>query len=67
MAMKKLAMKSKLKAKDVSRQNRPKPQSFRFSELTVKQLTALGKVTGKKKTVVIEELIDMAYRDTIKK
>ncbi len=65
--MKKLAMKSKLKVKDVTRENRPVPQSFRFSKQTVKQLEALSVATGKKKTVVLEELIEMAHRDTFKK
>lgn len=65
--MKKLKVKAKVKSIPSERVNRPKPQSFRFSELTIKQLNALAKVTGKKKTVILEELVESAHTETVKK
>ncbi|MGZ3766154.1 MAG: hypothetical protein ACXVA2_15905 [Mucilaginibacter sp.] len=60
-------MKMKLKPAEPKRIKRPNPQSFRFTIDSIKMLKALEKATGKNKTEIIEELISMAYRDTVRK
>ena len=57
----------KIKSAPPKRDKRPTPLSFRLSKKAVKQLNELKDSTNKSMTDLIEEMIEQAHKDTIKR